>query len=313
MSRKEVTPLQNIVKTAISELTKARTKTACNEIWGKKITELENCINLEGKTITLNTIRKAVSSIRKGIKAELNPKITTHKNRLNWLLHDQIKGLDGISTKQLGIVVCGREIAAKNNKDKQTSLMHKVSNRGKVSNYKPMIKEFERLLSSYDWMELTLSIAFLTGRRTIEVLKTGELKPLKGKYMRFNGQAKSKRKDSFIIPVLSSPAKIKKALSRLRSIKDFSSFTNEKINQKTQSALRGKLEKFVEGFTNQHTTVHDLRKIYTKICTETVLPENSIIKDSDGNVIRNERLFVKMILGHENTAIGLHYESWELV
>jgi hypothetical protein len=39
---------------------------------------------------------------------------------------------------------------------------------------------------------------------------------------------------------------------------------------------------------------------------------NVAIKDENGNVANNARVFLQLILGHENTATGLHYETWEV-
>jgi len=307
------TPLQKIVKSTINDLTKARTKKQCNDIWKDRLSSLITCRNTKGKIISDYTIRRAVHDIRSGIENRLDKSKPTHLKRLNWLLHDQQTGLDGIKKHALGIVVSGKDIASRNEKHKKVKMLQKAEIKRPIYRHNEMIKTCEILLKSYNWKEVALAMCLLTGRRTIEVLKTGNFKPLKGKYMLFSGQAKTKKQASFVIPVLTSPSKISKAVKHLRELKNFQKHHKQDVNKIANMPLKRACVKHLKGFISKDATTHDLRRVYTRICVDKILPENQMILDENGGVVANERLFIQYILGHEKTSTGLLYENWEIL
>ena len=163
-------------------------------------------------------------------------------------------------------------------------------------------------------------------------MKTGKIVPQKGNFARFYGQAKTKNGKPYIIPTLTSPSKIRKALDRLREVKPCSTIDNERVNNIAHSSIEkvciDKFEGMTDKFRMYRThkqrdgveqekkrvnaiTAHDLRKIYTTYCVNNVLGNNNII-DQYGNVINSERLFVQSILGHDTTKTGEHYEHWTI-
>ena len=307
------TALQTIVKKAIEELSIVRTKKDAISKWDAFRTQLIQCKNVHNQPISDYTIRKAVSDIRKGIKANLDLSKKTHVSRANWLLHEQIKGIDGTYKAALGIVVSGAEIAARNQAAKKTSVTRKVASVNSLRNYKSYISICESLLTSFDWKEVATGILALTGRRTVEIMKTGSLSKSRGMYLNFDGQAKSKDGKPYRIPTLVSPSKLVKALARLRRLKDVSGLDNEQVNQICHVPIERACKKHLKPFSSSKITAHDLRKIYTCICLETRLTNNSDIRDDNGDIITNQRLYIKAILGHQETETGMHYESWVLL
>lgn len=298
--------INQIVTEAVNDLVKCTSKKACSEMWGKHLSIIKN-YKENGSTYT---IKKAVSDVRKGIKSKLNVKYQSHKKRLNWLLYDPVKGLDGVTNKSIGIVSVGIDIAKKNNELRQKSLYRKLSEKNTVLKMDSMLKTCELMLNSWDWREIATALCLVTGRRSIELVKTGKFIPKGKDFMLFSGQAKTKEDKRFLIPVLVSSSIIKKAISRLRKLKpELTKIDSENVNGMLSNPIKRMCGKRFNGMTTTPTTAHHLRKIYTRYCVDKFMGVNRI-KDEHGHVIRDERLFVQAILGHDNTQTGMHYETW---
>ena len=125
---------------------------------------------------------------------------------------------------------------------------------------------------SQHWVDLTIFIAMASGRRAIEILKTGSFEKSKKNHVFFKGQAKTKTRDdagSFIIPSLVSPKKLMDTHERLRSIldkevfydKNFNDLTNDEINGATAGRLNNKVKSIFDG---DEFVFKDLRALYAK-------------------------------------------------
>ena len=81
---------------------------------------------------------------------------------------------------------------------------------------------------------VAIGLMGLTGRRPVEILKTGHFKPLNSNHVRFSGQAKTREaegtKDNYKIPVLDDPKEIIQALEYIREKLDLKSESNERVN-----------------------------------------------------------------------------------
>lgn len=140
------------------------------------------------------------------------------------------------------------------------------------------IKISERLLQSANHHDLITGLCALTGRRAIEIVKTGKFEINDEYSMVFTGQAKRRQIDStpVIIPVLSSPFEIIKAHRKLKTFLlnqdiDWSLETNQRIHNLISSkifAIKQALFKpiFSIAATSQQEVKIDLRAAYAAIC-----------------------------------------------
>lgn len=286
---------------------KCKTKKSARATWEMSFSTLINHKTKKG-IISDNSVRKAVSDIRKGLKAQLGNS-RRHKQLRNWLLLEPTAADQ--NAPKLGIVVAGKEIANRSNQAKSKALSKRLSTKKTLTNSDGLINLAETFLRSYDWRELAIGLAILTGRRTVEIMKTGNLTVQKGLFMRFSGQAKSKGNNAYIIPVLASPSKIKAALKRLRDLKDLTAVSEEKVNTLCQKPLDRLVAKVMASYTNDPTSMHDLRKIYARLSVTWFLGSEELT-DGHGQIIRDETLMIKHILGHQNTESGLNYRNWDI-
>ena len=104
---------------------------------------------------------------------------------------------------------------------------------------------------------VAIGLMGLTGRRPIEILKTGRFEYVDKSHVVFSGQAKTKAADSgqdnYRIPVLDDSKVIVRALAFIRDKLDLQSVNNEYING---SATRSILDKAKRFFKNVRTTEH---------------------------------------------------------
>ena len=114
------------------------------------------------------------------------------------------------------------------------------------------------LIESTSFYEVAIGLLLLTGRRPIEILKTGSFEIISENKIRFFGQAKTRKseqsKDGYEIYTLCNSEKVCSALTKLRGLKDFSNI-EEKIqhnspnleNYEFQRLLRRKIESSTSG------------------------------------------------------------------
>jgi len=146
-----------------------------------------------------------------------------------------------------------------------------------VSNYKKIIVNGEKILShcrfvidnplQFTMYELGLSIIFLTGRRTCEIMN-GKSTFLNGDtefQSLFHGQAKKRTNNSsYAVPILHNFDSIQKAFERLRLLQKKIPDTNEQVSSKYSSGLRQFL--LASDTFKETKKVHNLRKIYACLC-----------------------------------------------
>jgi len=142
----------------------------------------------------------------------------------------------------------------------------------KVVNKARIDQILNELDNSDHWVDLTIFIAMASGRRAIEILKTGSFKKSKRNHVFFEGQAKTKTRDdagSFIIPSLVSPKKLIDAHKKLKAIldkevfcdKSLNDLTNDEINGATAGRLNNKVKAIFDG---DEFVFKDLRALYAK-------------------------------------------------
>lgn len=146
-------------------------------------------------------------------------------------------------------------------------------------------------------LNVALGLLGLTGRRTVEILNTGEFKQWANEpTIIFSGQAKKGEKaaDPYKIHVLSKPKLIVESLQYVRQNLDFED--NEDVNSRTAKALERLIQKHFEGIPV--TTAHDFRKLYIAICYKLHGGKSSF------------RTFAAQNLGHESTGEGITTETY---
>lgn len=134
--------------------------------------------------------------------------------------------------------------------------------------------------------ELFPAVALATGRRTIEIMETGLLTPVKGEpyHATFSGQAKTKGDpEPYTIPLLAPLPLINNAINNLWAI------TNGNQSASQLSAAVKKATGMEE------LTPHDLRRIYAMI----------MWKGYEGKASMNRHL--SKLLGHSSMSTSVHY------
>jgi hypothetical protein len=157
-----------------------------------------------------------------------------------------------------------------------------------------------------------VALAFLTGRRTTEILKTGQLQALPGyPYAAyFQGQLKNGLKnistvtedveDVYVIPLL---AKYQLINTNMESVQAHVATvigpdgTNETVNQK----FSNKLSKAAKALILPHLRFHDLRTMYALIAYEAFKPHTAGING-----------FVAKCLGHTSVSVSSSYTRMQV-
>jgi hypothetical protein len=177
------------------------------------------------------------------------------------------------------------------------------------------------LLESSDDFELAAGVLALTGRRPVEVFKTGRFE-LIGEVIKvnslkfspsnsviFSGQAKTREsqhaRDHFPIFTLASPKLVCEALQRLRAKRDFTQFDERQVNSRTSGrlglAVRRHFDAFVkvcvEGDVENlrdygYIEAKNLRSMYAHIAQAKFAPLSVITS------------FATELLGHAKNATG---------
>ncbi len=146
--------------------------------------------------------------------------------------------------------------------------------------------------------DLAVALALTTGRRMIELFKTGTLTPVGEDHrMRFEGQVKKSafaETGAYDIPVLAPPEIIKKALARLRTEKDCSELTKREGNLKWSNSCNAAARRLM----GDDVHFHSLRAMYAVLTFNAALPHKHSLN-----------MFVSRVLGHANLGNSISYTS----
>ena len=150
-------------------------------------------------------------------------------------------------------------------------------------------------LQSDKWQELAGALLLATGRRTVEILKTGDFSL--GENMDtdspaavFSGQAKSLKTESYVIPLLTNYWLVADAFKRLRSKIDCSKMSESTVNSNFRDAIALFLKKKV------NLKPHELRSVYAMISYK-------LIPGKKMSLIG----FISKALGHSSPANAIYY------
>lgn len=188
-------------------------------------------------------------------------------------------------------------------------------------------RAIEGLDSEY-YSYIAASLIVLSGRRPVEVLKTGDFE-VRGTKLFFTGQAKTKGRTGkdlgFEIPVLCNAKKFVEAFQRLRLLKDCSEMTNDDVNRRVENKVNDKVKR-VYGVLNPGIKgCSDLRKVYAAIVYHLYKTQRKFVwvtktedykEGLEDNHKKgfNEYQFFKAILGHGEKESGStqNYQKFEV-
>lgn len=178
-----------------------------------------------------------------------------------------------------------------------------------VTDYQAMIETAITLLDSERIFETAVGVLALTGRRCIEVMKTGRFEVVSPDHVVFYGQAKTKNpdggksKNGYKIPVLGPSEKITAALNRIRLEKDFSLLDERAVNNRT-SVMLGRYTKrhFAKHTPGHDIEAKDLRSIYVHVAFESLgYSQRTTINE-----------FASVVLGHADFVTSRNYMAFRL-
>lgn len=138
-----------------------------------------------------------------------------------------------------------------------------------IPNHIELIEFAKGLLGSSSYLKVSLGLILLTGRRSVEILKTGTFEKVQSKKneVLFSGQAKKRGENSqpYKIPILCAPNLVISALEWLRGEKhELLSITEKQLNTKCAAPLNTYSKQF-QSWLGNGCTPHDLRKAYAAI------------------------------------------------
>jgi hypothetical protein len=121
------------------------------------------------------------------------------------------------------------------------------------------------------------ALMLLTGRRKIEILRTGSFAAAGENSLIFDGQAKTRGAESaqtqpYEVPVLAEPQTILDAFARLREGYDLSGLTNEQVHNRTSKTLNGYVAQFFADDKGTAMMPKDLRAAYATVAWDWFAP-----------------------------------------
>ena len=179
--------------------------------------------------------------------------------------------------------------------------LSKAHNRLKlVNDPKGMVRKAVEGLSSDNVCLVFICLILVTGRRPIEILKTGKFSSVKGKrdQLIFEGQAKTKGRDvgQYVIPVLgkAAPACIR-ALKKVRKEMECTGLDNDAAKQKYNGRIAYMPNRTFKSHLGR-CVPYDLRKAYSAICSHQFR-----------EVGVSQNAYVSSILGHHKDDIAVSH------
>jgi hypothetical protein len=261
------------------------------------------------KHVETKTLRRYRSDYRNAIKQHYADKqlVLTHKPK-----NDSITS--HIALKYFTLKRA--EIAEYSESEKTRKTNYLSGNRILITDNDEIIKIAINLLYSERFQELAIGLLLLTGRRTIEILKTANFSYVDENKVLFTGQAKSRESNTggYEIYTLCNANFICESLVRLRHLKDFSNHENRKVESSTSGPLGQTTRKKFNGFLkiSNDGTLDNLRE-YKGI-------EVKSLRDIWLNIAHNQfkplsdiHYFATTQLGHISGSTASNYMEFMLI
>ena len=159
------------------------------------------------------------------------------------------------------------------------------------------------------YTKVSAGLFALTGRRPIEILKTGSFQIISDDWVTFTGQAKKVKSSNYLeskpfdIPVLSNTKTIVEALNFIRSVRDFSDISNDDIHSKTNKTLNDTCKRYFKDLIPDPSPKM-LRKAYGAVASHWFKRDTQDIN-----------AFLSDVLGHEtlDTTTSQTYKQFHIV
>lgn len=206
----------------------------------------------------------------------------------------EVETVFGANTALLKYLKPHKKVVEKERKEYRKEIQVRTETNGltTIENHTELIDFATELLKSSSYLKVSLGLMLLTGRRSVEILKTGSFYKVKSKKneILFSGQAKKRGENlpPYKIPTLCAPALVVDALEWLRNEKnDLLELTEKQLNTKCAAPLNTYSKQF-QSWLGNGCTPHDLRKAYAAICY------------GISNKKQSFRGFAALVLGHNS-------------
>ncbi|CAM9453583.1 unnamed protein product, partial [Phaeothamnion confervicola] len=170
-----------------------------------------------------------------------------------------------------------------------------------------LIVAARNLMRSPNYFEALLGVAIVTGRRMIELAKTGSFEQTSCTYaVLFHGQAKKKYAEfgadtPYVIPVLAPTSDVIQCVERIRQLRCFDDIDNDDVHRRigVQANCAAKKLFSNKSLLELHAvpTFHNARMIYGHLTFYKFNHSMSI------------NLWLKTVLGHDGLETSLNYSS----
>jgi hypothetical protein len=199
--------------------------------------------------------------------------------------------------------------------NEEQSLKEKKQN-AVTLNYQTIERMMSDLLESKAYSKQALGLALASGRRSIEVLYTADLKATGKNTVLFDGQAKKRYgtdASEYQIYTLIPANKFVKAFKEFRKmgvVNDMHSDANREPENKRNSFINSRASKTLNeatkrAFNDSERMYKDSRAIYTRICLD-----KFFTSDEWKNIDEDE--FLKLLLGHSDYKDQRNYKQFKM-
>jgi integrase len=152
------------------------------------------------------------------------------------------------------------------------------------------------------YRQLVPALLLATGRRSIEIMKTGDFylekdMDINGYECVFSGQSKQglEISEPYVIPLLAPFKMVKTALNKVRTMFDATKMTTDEAHQKAAKSLNNWVKKLAG------MTPHTLRSVYAMMCFQ--------LKTTKMNLIG----FIAKVLGHSQLQNAVYYQRISII
>ena len=142
--------------------------------------------------------------------------------------------------------------------------------------------------------QVFVALALATGRRTIEILKTGKLTAISQYKAKFEGQSKSINDEAYDIDLLAPVEQVVAALAFMRDNVDCTGLTNEQVNAKYSKRFG------LACYNATGLSPHELRAVNAMACFHLFGTTKAMIA------------YMKSQLGHASEETTLRYHSYKV-
>jgi hypothetical protein len=249
------------------------------------------------KHLTLSSLRRARTDYRNAIRNHYKD-----KPLLTGFSFNDKSGLTHIAMKYLTLTKNEVKAYKQHETDRKTAYLT-GEYRLVITNAADMVNKINDLLDSDSAYDIASGLLLATGRRSVEIFKTGGFKATGNNTVIFSGQAKTRgskdAKDNYEIFTLVDSSRIVNALAKLRQLKDFSDKTELQVNAAVSNALGKAVKRNFGGYIQ--STVNgsiDTLKSFTSIEARNLRPIYIVLSHKIFTPLSVLHSYAENALGH---------------